>query len=113
MTTEDEIVEESLHRGLTADQFSDYLRHDRFRCLAWMAKEGLLEIRVAFMRQDKAINPFSHYHEKKGLFTDKHGNQVAFSGSINETELAWTDNYESFDVFCSWRDVDDVRVRDK
>ncbi len=113
VTSENEILEESLHRGLSADQFSDHLKRDRFKCLAWMVKEDLLEIRVAFMRQGKDINPFSHYHEKKGIFTDEHGNQVAFSGSINETELAWTDNYESFDVFCSWRDVDEFRVRDK
>jgi superfamily II DNA or RNA helicase len=113
VTSEDEVLQESLHRGLTADQFSDHLKRDRFKCLAWMVKEGFLEICVAFMRQGKDINPFSHYHEKKGIFTDEYGNQVAFSGSINETELAWTDNYESFDVFCSWRDVDEFRVRDK
>ncbi len=113
VNAENQILEDSLHRGLTADQFSDHLKRNRFKCLAWMVKEGLLEIRVAFMRQGKDINPFSHYHEKKGIFTDGNENKVAFSGSINETELAWTDNYESFDVFCNWRDVDEFRVHDK
>ena len=42
------------------------------------------------------------YHEKMGIMSDREGNAVAFSGSMNESENAFSSNYESFDVFCSW-----------
>ena len=44
----------------------------------------------------------SYYHPKEGLFTDAEGNQVGFSGSVNESATALEDNYESFMVFNSW-----------
>jgi superfamily II DNA or RNA helicase len=78
-----------------------------------MVKEGYLDIKIAILEDDETRNPFSHYHEKLGVLTDKHCNQLAFSGSINETELAWTDNYESFDVFRGWVEADEPRVEDK
>jgi hypothetical protein len=31
--------------------------------------------------------------------------RLAFNGSINETEYAWTRNWESFNVFTSWGDI--------
>lgn len=99
---EGDVIENALHRGLTNEQFEDYLKRDRFKCLAWMLEEGMLEIRIAYMAGGDDINPFSHYHEKIGIFSDRYDNKVAFSGSINETELAWTENYESFDVYTNW-----------
>lgn len=110
---EDDVLENALHRGLTSEQFEDYLKRDRFKCLAWMLKEGMLEIRIAYMAGGDDINPFSHYHEKIGIFADDYGNQVVFSGSINETELAWTDNYESFDVYANWWPGMEMRTTDK
>jgi superfamily II DNA or RNA helicase len=109
----DDIIETALHRGLTNEQFEDYLNRDRFKCLAWMLEEELLEIRIAYMGGGDGINPFSHYHEKIGIFSDDFENKVAFSGSINETELAWTDNYESFDVYTNWWPGMDLRTSDK
>lgn len=47
-----------------------------------------------------------------GLITDSDGNTVAFSGSMNESENAFKDNYESFDAFCSWTN-DSERVFQK
>ena len=44
----------------------------------------------------------SYYHTKFGIFTDTNGDRLAFSGSINEPETAWTKNYESFLVVFSW-----------
>ncbi len=107
-----DIVESSLHRGLDAEEFIEYLEHDRFKCLAWMVDEGFLEIRVAFMPEDSTGNPYRLYHEKIGVLTDAVGNEVAFTGSINETAAGWTENYESFDVYCSWRG-EQQRVSDK
>lgn len=52
------------------------------------------------------------YHEKMGLMTDGDGNVIAFSGSMNESENAFSMNYEAFDVFCSWTE-DKKRVQKK
>jgi len=110
---EEDVIEEALHRGLSSEQFADYLKRDRFRCLAWMLEEGLLDIRIAYLRGGEDSNPFSHYHEKIGIFSDDYGNKVAFSGSINETEVAWTENYESFDVYTNWWTGMEMRTSEK
>lgn len=103
---DDEVLERALERGLTEEQFSDFLKCDRFKCMAWMLKEGKLEIKIAYLKDasdpDEA-NPFRHYHEKIGVLSDDFGNKVSFTGSINETELGWTGNYESFKVFPNWK----------
>jgi len=110
---EGDVIEDALHRGISAEQFSDFLQQDRFKCMAWMLEEGLLDIRIAYLRDADESNPFSHYHEKIGVFTDRFGNKAAFSGSINETELGWTDNYESFNVYPNWRPGLDMLASEK
>lgn len=111
--TLDSMMSSALRRGLEADQYADYLEQDRFKFLSWMLEEDLLELRVAFMPEDPEMNPYRMYHEKIGLLEDAQGNEVAFTGSINETAAGWTENYESFDVYRSWcgeRDrIDDKR----
>jgi len=47
------------------------------------------------------------YHEKMGIISDDFGNKVAFSGSMNESAAAMTLNYETIDVFCSWKGEQD------
>ena len=42
------------------------------------------------------------YHEKVGIITDREGNRLSFSGSINETAGGWINNRESFHVHLSW-----------
>jgi hypothetical protein len=85
---------------------SDYV-NNRVKALAWLVGTGQLEIKVV-LPTDKHGRPLpatradSYYHPKEGLFTDAAGNQVGFSGSINETATALEDNYESFVVFNSW-----------
>lgn len=96
------MVDSALESGLEMETFATHLEDDRFRCLAWMLREGRLEIRVAFMPEDPELNPYRMYHEKIGLISDNNGNEVAFTGSINETAAGWTENYESFDVYRSW-----------
>jgi SNF2 family DNA or RNA helicase len=88
----------------------DSLQKERLEVLAWMIAEGNLEIRVVLPR-DKNGHPIStaesrdYYHPKTGIFTDSAGNQLAFSGSVNESETAWVNNFESFSVFFSWNDT--------
>jgi superfamily II DNA or RNA helicase len=49
------------------------------------------------------------YHEKMGLIYDAEFNIVAFSGSTNESETAFSHNYEVVDVFCSWQSESDKK----
>ncbi|SEP22959.1 Superfamily II DNA or RNA helicase [Halogranum amylolyticum] len=115
--SDSDIFEAALQRGVGGnsppEDIEKYLQTDRFRCLAWLLDEGKLEIRVAYMPDDKERDPFRLYHEKLGIIGDDDGNRVAFSGSLNETQAGWTKNYESFDVFRSWMSSEDVRIQDK
>src|SRR5208283_5573418 len=79
----------------------------RLEALAWLVGSGQMEIKVV-LPTDKNGHPLpasqteSYYHPKEGLFTDAEGNQVGFSGSVNESATALEDNYEAFVVFNSW-----------
>jgi len=54
-----------------------------------------LSIRVAYM-------PDGIYHEKIGIFEDKDGNAIYFSGSNNETVSGLNKNWETFMLLTSW-----------
>ena len=41
-----------------------------------------------------------------GVFEDKFGNKIAFTGSMNESLTAMDINYESIDVYCDWKNQD-------
>lgn len=108
-----QVIADNLNRELNTDQFTSYLQRDRLLVIAWMVEKGYIEIKIATLKHNQVTNPFSHYHEKLGVLEDRNKNKIAFSGSINETELAWTDNYESFDVFREWTEAEEPRVEDK
>jgi SNF2-related domain len=72
--------------------------------LAWLVQHGHLEIRAGLPLRDGQISSDGAlFHAKEGVVEDRHGDRLAFTGSINETPNGWSTNYESFDVFCSWR----------
>lgn len=68
-----------------------------------------MDFKIAFLEDG---NSYSMFHEKLGLMYDSEGNIIAFSGSMNETENAFLNNYESIDVFTSWSE-DSKRVTAK
>lgn len=74
--------------------------------LATLVGYGAVELRVAFRPTVTGI-----YHDKVGIFTDGHGDQVSFDGSANESWSAWSDagNYEAFHAFRSWLEPDRVQ----
>jgi superfamily II DNA or RNA helicase len=76
----------------------DELFQHRFKALAWLTAHDRLEIRVA-------LRPNGIYHDKVGIITDAQGDAVVFSGSANESAAALlpTHNYESINVFPTWR----------
>lgn len=72
----------------------------RTRVLATLVSVGAMEIRIALRP-----SAYGLYHEKIGVFKDAVGQSVSFIGSANETWNGWhrRGNYESIEVFCSWR----------
>jgi len=93
----EEIITQSLIKEL--EQEFEQVVQERLACLAWLLSHNLLEIKLA-IRKD--IRNRGIYHEKLGIFEDKAGNIVAFTGSANESASALLDNFECIDVFCSW-----------
>lgn len=91
------IVEQALLRGIPDPITSE--EEDKLSYLAELIAKGILDIKIAFLSSN---NEIAMYHEKMGIMSDQAGNVVAFSGSMNESENAFSSNYESFDVFCSW-----------
>ena len=94
----------ALKRGMTLPQ--NINEKNRLNVLANLIEQGVLEIKIAVTDRPE----ISMYHEKIGLFIDDNDNKIAISGSMNESETAMSENFESFQVFCSWIDGDKERV---
>ncbi|MBN1262659.1 MAG: DEAD/DEAH box helicase family protein [Anaerolineae bacterium] len=102
------IVEKNLERALPdpVTLLDTHLR-DRLAALAWLIAHDALEIRVVLPKGHGGVplpapESREYFHPKVGIFTDAGGDQVAFNGSINESENAWEHNYEYFTVWRSW-----------
>lgn len=82
--------------------------------LAWMVAEGRLDVRVGIPcdEQRRPISAGGLFHEKAGIIEDKTGERLAFNGSLNETAAGWTQNWDTLNVFTSWRDRDRVDAED-
>ena len=94
---EDAVIENLGCRGLFKIAPNDLTGLHHLKLLTWLVKEGRLEIKVAIPRLAGGI-----FHQKIGIFTDQHGESVAFNGSLNESRLGWLLNDESMAVFNSW-----------
>ena len=77
---------------------SDELFQNRFDTLAWLVAHSRLDVKIALRERGM-------YHDKIGIISDEAGDQLVFSGSANESMhgLLPTFNYESINVFPSWR----------
>jgi len=105
----DEIVRGAVIRELLNPQ--NEFEKRQLNLLVNLIAKGVLDIKIAFIENDKSAGM---YHEKMGIISDAEGNTVAFSGSMNETRTALSLNYETIDVFCSWKGADEAaRVRNK
>ncbi|RVK08928.1 DEAD/DEAH box helicase [Sinorhizobium medicae] len=93
-------ISEQLGRELLAQisGVSDALFQNRIETLAWLVAHGRLEVKIA-------LRPNGMYHDKIGIITDKRGDAIVFAGSANESihALLPAYNYESIDVFPSWK----------
>jgi superfamily II DNA or RNA helicase len=101
---------DSLNRSI--DQLdSDGLFQQPLNLMAGLIKSGCLSVKFAIPYDPTA----GIFHQKIGLFRDDLGSEVAFSGSNNESLSGWMEmkNSESFSVYTSWRDSNDLeRVGD-
>lgn len=100
-----EIVEKALLRDFTEPKSRTETR--KLNLLANLIADNILDIKVAFKVNTQLVGIF---HEKMGVVIDSEGNKIAFTGSMNETYSGLLQNYESIDVFCSWREEDSERV---
>lgn len=93
------IVEKALLREFKEPE--NYFQEERLNLLAHLIENGTLELKVAFTPPKKSTGM---YHEKVGIVQDSYGNQIVFTGSLNETINAFYNNYESIVVFSSWEE---------
>lgn len=103
-----------------ASKFEDELfkleneKYDPKKLLGWLLSNDILEIKVALIKkngkfcENNEINDAALFHQKIGILTDKYGNKLSFSGSINETAKAWNENNEEFKTFKSWENGQSV-----
>lgn len=75
------------------------LETKRLEMLAFLVREGLLEIKVGVMKSGQGI-----LHAKFGVITDQQGDSIVFGGSSNESRSGLQLNYENLEVSTSWQD---------
>jgi hypothetical protein len=101
---------------------ANFVQLKHFEILSWLIKYEYLDIKIAVPTKDKGIpiesdrtlDPQHIFHEKVGIFTDSKGDRLAFSGSNNESLSGWSNNVESFHVYCDWEgDRDLERVNEE
>lgn len=86
------------------ENFPHALKNDTLNALAWMIADGVIEIKIA-IPCNKLTGEF---HDKFGYFEDYNGNCLSFSGSNNESQNGLYSNYESFTIFYSWSNSEEI-----
>ena len=71
-----------------------------FKCLALLIQQNRVRVRI-IVKKDGGLA-----HQKVGVFTDKNGDKVSFTGSLNMTASALLSNLETIECTCSWRGDD-------
>lgn len=94
------VTEQALLKYL--EKPANYFEKERLNLLANLIAMKKLDIKVAY--SVNRAHKLGLYHEKLGLFYDHLNHIVAFSGSMNESDNAFSNNYETVDVFTSWND---------
>ena len=106
--------------GLDLDNLENEFEKNHVKALGWMLASGLLEMKLAVVFNEdgticdnETISEKGLFHQKVGVLKDTDGNEMSFSGSINETASAWVNNDEEFKVFKAWTDARDYYERDR
>lgn len=77
----------------------NYRQKKNFQNLAYLIEIGLVEIKIGFTKN-------GIFHAKYGIIKDD-SDYLFFSGSLNETESAFLNNYESITVNKGWTSEED------
>lgn len=101
----DQVLEDIL---LLLDEPGDAAR--RAGVFAWLLANGRLKLRFAFAEH---VDDARLYHEKIGVVSLEGGDELAFTGSANETGSGHRRNYESVDVYRNWLPDERRRVEVK
>ncbi len=106
--------------GININNLENEFEINHVKALGWMLANGLLRMKFAIVYNEdgsicnnELISEKGLFHQKVGILQDAEGNELSFSGSINETAAAWVNNDEEFKVFKEWTDAYDYYVRDK
>lgn len=85
------------------------------RLLTALIANETIDVQLATVNGRSSASSRRMFHDKVGLFRDRHGHQVGFRGTFNETFLGLSrdGNVESVDVWTSWEDGKDVRRLDE
>lgn len=103
------VIEKALIKSIHEPE--NHFERERLNLLAHLIASEQLDIKIAFVETNEK---FGIYHEKIGIIEDFYGNKIAFTGSLNDSLNAFVANFESIDVFCSWKGEDNlIRVLDK
>lgn len=101
------------------DNIEDEFLSNHVKALGWLLQQNRLEIRLAALTGEDGTLETSEdllqnglFHQKVGIMKDMEGNEISFSGSVNETATAWTRNVEEFKVFRAWKE-DEYFEKDK
>lgn len=81
---------------------------NQFNLLAWLIYEEKLEIKFV---TKKNFNSYGIFHDKSAVIYDKYSDRIAFHGSLNESNTAYSLNYESINVFMGWNEADNQRIK--
>ena len=92
---------------LTNISSDDIRQKTQLELITWLIAQGQLEIKVAIPK----FNLRPVFHAKLGILQDANKNIISFDGSPNETEAGWSQNYERFHLFCSWKG-DEKRIQE-
>lgn len=92
---ENAVLHEAMRRGI--ENLARQLAQDTLSALAWLVADGVLSFRLAVPRNKLERGNF---HDKFGIFTDRSGEAVSFSGSYNDS-IQGLRNYESIKIFSS------------
>lgn len=116
-------LREALAQRLDADLQppKNFAQLKHFEILSWLIQNQYLDIRIAVPLEsdgtpeesERQLDPNRIFHEKVGIITDANGDQLAFSGSNNESIGGWQANIESFHVYLAWeggRDLERVQL---
>jgi len=95
-------IEELNKRIEEFENIEDAFEKESLKAFAWLLANKRLEIKIALPKRAYIKQYGAIFHQKIGIIEDSKRNSISFSGSINETASAWSDNIENFKVFRSW-----------